>query len=641
MPRPTLALRISALVALAYPAGAQNAPPPRPVDRAEHREFTIENFRTESGVILPKARIVYGTYGRLNAARDNVILLPAHYMATHHGYDWLIGPGKALDTARFFLVATELFGNGKSSSPSNTPEPFHGPRFPLTTIRDNVAAQRRLLTEDLNVTHLRAVIGFSMGAQQAFQWAVSAPGFVDRIVATSGTAKTYGHGVVRNEGQIAAIMADPVFNKGDYTAQPRKGLEAFGLMWAGWLYSQEWWRRELWRTNAPSGTTLDSVITRFRTNFLASADANDLILHLRTWQQHDVGTTPGFDGDVEKALRSISMPVLYMPSETDLYFPLGDARYEAQFIPHVTLAPIPSLWGHPAGAAANPVDAKFLNDHIARFLGEDGSVPGNWYAGGASCAGRPALDVRAYNPDFFILRQAACTNYEKPFLYLLFGSTRALLLDTGAGGVDVAGPVDTLITAWRRRHDGAPMHLVVAHSHAHGDHVAGDSQFVNRSNVTLVGLDSADVRAFFAVPQWPNEPGQVHLGDRTLDVIPIPGHQPASIALYDRRTGVLLTGDTFYPGRLYVRDTTAFAASISRLAAFARTHRVTHLLGAHIENTRVPSVDYPVGTVDQPNEHALDLGLAQLFELDAAVQAMRGRFTRTVLRDLTVWPRTP
>ena len=90
-----------------------------------------------------------------------------------------------------------------------------------------------------------------------------------------------------------------------------------------------------------------------------------------------------------------------------------------------------------------------------------------------------------------------------------------------------------------------------------------------------------------------------------------------------------------------MRDTTAFAASISRLAAFARTHRVTHLLGAHIENTRVPSVDYPVGTVDQPNEHALDLGLAQLFELDAAVQAMRGRFTRTVLRDLTVWPRTP
>ena len=641
MPRAALALSVTAFITLAYSARAQSVPPSRPADRAEHHEFTIENFRTESGVTLPQARIVYGTYGHLNAARDNVILLPSHYMATHHGYEWLIGPGKALDTTRFFLVATELFGNGKSSSPSNTPEPFHGPRFPVTTIRDNVAAERRLLTEALKVTHLRAVIGFSMGAQQAFQWAVSAPGFVDRIVATSGTAKTYGHGIVRNEGQIAAIMADPVFNNGDYTAQPKKGIEAFSLMWAGWLYSQEWWRRELWRTNAPAGTTLDKVISNYRTNFISGADANDLILQLRTWQQHDVGKTPGFDGDIEKALRSITMPVLYMPSETDLYFPVGDARYEAQFIPQVTLTPIPSLWGHPAGAAANPADAKFLNDQIARFLNDGGSLPGSWYAGGATCGNRPPFEVHEYDANFFILRQAACTNYEKPFLYLLFGSSRALLLDTGAGGVDIAGPIDTLIAAWRRRHGGAPVDLVVAHSHAHGDHVAGDSQFVNRPNITLVGRDSAAVRSFFAVPHWPDQLGLIDLGDRTIDVIPIPGHEPAGIALFDRRTGVLLTGDTFYPGRLYVRDTAAFAASISRLAAFVRTHNVTHLLGTHIENTRTPYVDYPVGTVDQPNEHALDLGHAQLFALDSTVQAMRGRFTRTVLPDLTVWPRNP
>jgi homoserine O-acetyltransferase len=178
-------------------------------DRAEHHEFVIAGFHTESGVTLPRARIVYGTYGHLNAARDNAVLLPSHYMATHHGYEWLIGPGRALDTTRLFLVATELFGNGHSSSPSNTPEPFHGPRFPVTTIRDNVEAVRRLLAEDLRVTHLRAIIGFSMGAQQAFQWAVSHPDFADRIVATSGTAKTYPHGIVRLEGEIAAITADP------------------------------------------------------------------------------------------------------------------------------------------------------------------------------------------------------------------------------------------------------------------------------------------------------------------------------------------------------------------------------------------------------------------------------------------------
>src|SRR4051794_17495840 len=171
---------------------------------AEHHEFVIDNFRTESGVTLPKARVVYGTYGHLNAARDNVVLLPSHYMANHHGYEWLIGPGRALDTAKLYLVATELFGNGHSSSPSNTPEPYHGPRFPVTTIRDNVQAVHQLLTQQLRVTHLRAIIGFSMGAEQAFQWAVSYPEFADRIVATSGTAKTYGHGIVRLEGQIAA-----------------------------------------------------------------------------------------------------------------------------------------------------------------------------------------------------------------------------------------------------------------------------------------------------------------------------------------------------------------------------------------------------------------------------------------------------
>ncbi len=358
--------RLFALLLAAAPIAAQPQAAPGRADRAEHHEFVIRDFRTEGGVTLPGARVVYGTYGHLNAARDNVVLLPSHYMATHHGYEWLIGPGQALDTTRLFLVATELFGNGFSSSPSNTPEPFHGPRFPLMTIRDNVEAVHRLLAEELEVTHVRAIIGFSMGAQQAFQWAVSYPAFAGRIVATSGTAKTYGHGVVRLEGQVAALTADAAFNGGDYTAPPKQGLEAFGMVWAGWLYSQEWWRRELWRTASAPGTTFEQFMGSFRARF--SADANNYILQARTWQRHDVGGTPGFDGDVERALRSITAPLLYMPSETDLYFPIGDARYEAQFIPHVSFVPIPSLWGHPAGAGANPADRKFLNETIARFL---------------------------------------------------------------------------------------------------------------------------------------------------------------------------------------------------------------------------------------------------------------------------------
>ena len=194
------------------------------------RAFTLSDFRLESGVVLPRATVMFATWGKLNAARDNAVLLPSHYMADASGYDWLIGSDKALDPSTRFLVATELFGNGKSSSPSNTPEPHHGPRFPITTIRDNVEACRRLLTERLGVRRLDAVIGFSMGGEQAFQWAVSHPDFARRIVVTSATAKCYPHGVVRLESQIQAIVTDPAFKGGDYAAQPEAGLSAFGMV---------------------------------------------------------------------------------------------------------------------------------------------------------------------------------------------------------------------------------------------------------------------------------------------------------------------------------------------------------------------------------------------------------------------------
>ena len=357
-------LLIAGLAVLcAFAASAQDAAKgPEPVEHT----YVIHNFKTESGVVLPEAKVMYGTYGKLNAAGDNAILLPSHYMAEMHGYAWLIGPGKALDPENEFLVTSELFGNGRSSSPSNTPEPYHGPRFPVMTIRDNVNAVHALLTEGLGVKHLKAVIGFSMGAQQAFQWAVSYPDFMDRVVATSGTAKTYGHGVVRDESEIGAITTDPAFKGGDYVEEPEKGIEEFALVWTAWLYSQEWWRKELW-TDAKPGTTLAQTIEEYRTHFIPHADANNLILQLRTWEKNDVGATPGFGGDEEKALRSIQAQVLYMPSATDLYFPVEDARFEAQFIPHCTLLPIPSLWGHPAGAGAGD-DGKFVNAKIAKFL---------------------------------------------------------------------------------------------------------------------------------------------------------------------------------------------------------------------------------------------------------------------------------
>jgi homoserine O-acetyltransferase len=332
-------------------------------------EYVIQNFHTESGVVLPQAHVVYGTYGHLNTAGDNVVLLPSHFMADMHGYDWLIGPGLALDPNKLFLITSEMFGNGDSSSPSNTPEPFHGPRFPVMTIRDNVNAVHSLLTEKLKVQHLQAVIGFSMGAQQAFQWAVSYPTFMDRIVATSGTAKTYGHGIVRLEGQISAITLDPAFKAGDYpsSSEPTAGIQTSALVWKAWLFSQEWWRRELWRTNHPPETTFADMLAQARTGFDGN-DANDLILQMRTWESNDAGKAAPFNANIEDALRSIKVPVLYMPSESDLYFPITDARYEAAFIPHCTLQPIPSLWGHTAGAGFSPGDSAFVNQHIAAFM---------------------------------------------------------------------------------------------------------------------------------------------------------------------------------------------------------------------------------------------------------------------------------
>jgi homoserine O-acetyltransferase len=354
---------IAAVLALAGTGVVLSAQAPAPPTDANRRLLPLANFRLESGAVLPVAQVAYATFGTLNAAKDNAVLVPSYYGADYHGYDFLIGPGKALDPSRFFIVATEMFGNGYSSSPSNTAAPMSGPDFPAVSIRDNVEASRRVLAH-LGVTHVRAVLGFSMGAEQAFQWAVSHPTFMDGIVPWCGTAKTYPHGVVRLESAIRALTADPAFDNGRYTTPPKAGMAAWSTHWAAWVWSQEWWRRELFKPQ--SATVEEALAARIARD--AVRDPNNLILHARTWQRHNVGDTPGFGGDHEKALRSITAKVLYMPCETDLYFPIGDARYEQQFLTTSTFMPIPSLWGHSAGGGGNPADAAFINEQIARFL---------------------------------------------------------------------------------------------------------------------------------------------------------------------------------------------------------------------------------------------------------------------------------
>lgn len=259
---------------------------------------------------------------------------------------------------------------------------------------------------------------------------------------------------------------------------------------------------------------------------------------------------------------------------------------------------------------------------------EPGTLPASWITGGPNCLEVPDWQVHQYNPTFFILRESGCINYEKPFLYLILGKERALLVDTGAGPVDTAAFVQRL----------TKLPLTVVHSHAHGDHVAGDKGF---TTATLIPATVEAHQKAFGIANWPDQPGSIDLGDRLVDVIAIPGHQAAHVAYYDRKTGILLTGDHLYPGRLYITDFPAYVASTARLVKFTESHPVAHILGCHIEQSSTPYVDYPTGTKYQPNEHTLELGRAHLLELMSALEALHGKPEKVFLRDLTIYPREP
>ena len=233
----------------------------------------------------------------------------------------------------------------------------------------------------------------------------------------------------------------------------------------------------------------------------------------------------------------------------------------------------------------------------------------------------PAYQVQTIDPDTYVIRQSVLTNFEAPFVYLLFGKDRALLFDTGARDGNIRGAVDQLIKRWLKAHHRRDIPLVVAHSHSHGDHIAGDAAFRARPNTKVVGLDPAEVASFFGIPRWPDGVVSFELGGRSLSVIPTPGHQAAAIMLYDPRLHLLFSGDTLYPGRLYVpvNRTTINRASIDRLAAFARTHPIRAVLGAHIEMTDSPGVDYPQRAPAHPHEHRLELSSDAIAQLQTAL----------------------
>ena len=266
-----------------------------------------------------------------------------------------------------------------------------------------------------------------------------------------------------------------------------------------------------------------------------------------------------------------------------------------------------------------------------------GSLPRSWRTGGPVCGEAPEWEVHEYNPDFYILRENGCVNYEKPFVFLFFGRDRCLLIDTGAGETHVAREISQIIDRWAASRHRDPPPLVVGHSHSHDDHTAGDAQFRSRANTTVAPLTVAATKQLFGISEWPETIGRIDLGERVLDVIPIPGHDFLSLAYYDRQTGVMLTGDSIYPGRLYVRDFPAFVKSTERMVRFTDGKIVTHLLGNHIEQARTPYLDYKIGTKYQPDEHSLELGRGELLELNDALAHMRTP-ARRAFRDFTIWP---
>jgi homoserine O-acetyltransferase len=327
--------------------------------------YALGDYTLQSGEVLSDAFIVYKTYGTLSPARDNVILYPTSYSATHAELEWLIGAKGILDPTRWFIVIPNMFGNGLSSSPSNTAS------YPsLVTTADNVVAQRRLLQDVFGVSTLAGAYGFSMGAQQAYHWAALYPDAVERIVVVCGSARTAVHNRVFLLSVAAILEAAPEhLGNGRFSAPPTAALRAFGRSYAAWAMSQDFYRAGLHLSELKAANLDDFLLNQWELRFM-QRDAANLYAQLQTWITSDISANTLYNGDLVKALNAITARVLLMPSATDLYFRVADNEAELPHLEHGRLAPIPSIWGHRAGnPSQNAVDALFLRDHVRELFG--------------------------------------------------------------------------------------------------------------------------------------------------------------------------------------------------------------------------------------------------------------------------------
>ena len=311
-------------------------------------DFEAGELPLSSGKTLHAARLHYHQFGELNAPKDNLILLPTYYGGTAAGNHPWMGADSPLDPERYCIVIPSMLGAGESSSPSNTSGHQAGPGFPEVSLYDNVMLQRRLVDEVFDGASIALVMGWSMGGMQALQWGCLFPERVRAVLASCCTARCYPHNRVFLEGIKAALTCDQDFQQGHYRSPPERGLRAFGRVYAGWAYSQGFFRHERWRELGFD--SIEELLQFWEHDHLAQ-DANNLLAMLHTWQKGNISDNPVFKGDYPAALAKITMPTRVIPSSSDLYFTSEDAMQDARQMPGATPEPLDSIWGHIAGGA--------------------------------------------------------------------------------------------------------------------------------------------------------------------------------------------------------------------------------------------------------------------------------------------------
>jgi homoserine O-acetyltransferase/O-succinyltransferase len=331
-----------------------------------HEHVELGSFALDSGDALPEARLAYRTHGRLNAARDNAVLVPHMYSGTSASMEGLIGEGRALDPSRYFIILPDQFGSGLSSSPSNTPAPFDRARFPAVTIADDVRAQHLLITERFGITTLHAVAGWSMGGLQTYEWAVRHPEMVRRAAVFAATAKTPVHNQLFIDLHSELLRSDPAFAGGSYADSDEVHLGlgrhamAFSLMSTGYRF----FRTEVWRRLGFA--SVEEFTLGFMRGHFQPMDPNNLLCQAAKWRAADVSLRTG--GDLAAALRRITARFYVFAFSGDLFFPPEDHEADVALIADAKLRVIDSPIGHFTMFGLLPEDVAAIDDALAEVL---------------------------------------------------------------------------------------------------------------------------------------------------------------------------------------------------------------------------------------------------------------------------------